>query len=126
MGTCIVETGLLRKKVCARPVVTHCVNCEGALCAEHAIAEVGAGGKRSGKFVCRECQVALKEHEKSLAAVERKAPAKKDPAAAKASSSPPAAAPDQPAAAAQAKPGPSTLEFTPADRKSPGSEGHKS
>ena len=81
METCIVETGLFKKKVCARPAVTHCLNCEGALCAEHAIPEVTEAGRRSGKFVCQECKVALKEHEKSLAAVQRKAPEKKAPAA---------------------------------------------
>jgi hypothetical protein len=91
METCIVETGLFKKKVCARPAVTHCLNCEGALCAEHALPEVTETGKRSGKFVCQECKLALKEHEKSLASVARKAPEKRsEPAAPKPAAAAPA------------------------------------
>lgn len=98
MDTCIVETGLFKKKVCGRPAVTHCVNCEGALCAEHAIPEVGATGKRSGKFICHECKLALKEHAKNLAAVPRKAAEKKDPAAAQPAAPQAAEPPAAPAA----------------------------
>lgn len=107
METCVVETGLFKKKVCARPAVTHCLNCEVALCAEHALAEVTEAGKRSGKFVCQECKLALKEHEKSLATVQRKAPEKKDPASAK-PVAPPAAKPA--AAAPEAPPAPKKEE----------------
>ena len=35
MDTCTVETGLLRKKPCGKPSVTHCANCEQALCKDH-------------------------------------------------------------------------------------------
>lgn len=91
METCVVETGLLRKKPCGRPGVTHCLNCEIPLCAEHAVAETSASGARTGKFLCQECKVALKENEARLAAVEKK-PAPKPAAAA------PAAEPKTPPA----------------------------
>ena len=86
MDTCIVESGFLKKKVCGKPAVTRCLNCEGALCAEHALPEMSASGARTGKFLCEECKAALKEHEKRLATVEKK------PAAAKpvAKTAPPA------------------------------------
>lgn len=76
MDTCIVESGFLKKKVCAKPAVTRCLNCEGALCAEHAVPEVSAAGARTGKFLCEECKAAQKEHEKRLASVETPATAK--------------------------------------------------
>ena len=75
MDLCIVETGLLRKKPCGKPAVTHCLNCEAALCVDHAVPETSAAGKRTGKFLCQECKAALKDHEKRLAAVEKKSPA---------------------------------------------------
>ena len=93
MDLCIVESGLLRKKPCGRPAVTHCLNCEGALCAEHAIPEMSAAGKRTGKFICPECKAALKDHDKRLAKVEK-------PAAAKSAAPAPAAEPQKPTAPA--------------------------
>ncbi|MGH8688872.1 MAG: hypothetical protein ACREVQ_14315 [Burkholderiales bacterium] len=82
MDTCTVESGLLRKKVCGKPAVTHCLNCETGLCADHAVAEMSEAGKRTGKFLCAECKAALKDMEKRLAAVEKKAPpAEKKPVA---------------------------------------------
>jgi hypothetical protein len=121
MDTCIVESGLFKKKICGRPAVTHCLNCEGALCAEHAVAEVTATGKRSGKFVCHECKLALKENEKNLAAVQRKAPEKKDPATAKAVAPPPAKAPTAPPVPPAGQAASGGLEFTPSggDKKKP-------
>jgi hypothetical protein len=95
MDTCIVESGFLKKKVCGKPAVTRCLNCEGALCAEHALPEMSASGARTGKFLCEECKAALKDHEKRLASVEKKPAAK--PAA-------PAAAPKQPDAPPPATP----------------------
>jgi hypothetical protein len=103
MDLCIVESGLFRKKPCARPAVTHCLNCEGGLCAEHAVPEMSAAGKRTGKFVCQECKVALNENEKRLAGVEHKAPAAK-PAA-------PAAPAAPEAAPAEKKDGSGGLDF---------------
>jgi hypothetical protein len=76
MDTCIVESGFLKKKVCGKAAVTHCLNCEGALCAEHALPEMSASGARTGKFLCQECKAALKDHEKRLAKVEKPAAAK--------------------------------------------------
>jgi len=103
MDLCIVETGLLMKKPCGHPAVTHCLNCDGALCAEHAVPEASAAGKRTGKFVCQECKAALKENEKRLAAVEKK-PAAAKPAA-------PVPAPEAPAAPAEKKDGSGGLDF---------------
>jgi hypothetical protein len=105
MDTCIVESGFLKKKACGRPAVTRCLNCEGALCAEHAIPEMSEAGKRTGRFLCAECRAALKDHEKRLAKVEQK------PAAAK-----PAAPPNKPQAPAapeekKDKGGPGGLDF---------------
>lgn len=96
MDTCIVESGFLKKKACGKASVTRCLNCEGALCAEHAIPELSEAGKRTGKFLCQECKAALKDMEKRLAKVEQKAPEKKAPAAA-----PPAPAAKKPEAPAK-------------------------
>jgi len=49
METCTVETGLLRKKPSGHASVTHCANCERALCAEHAVAQLPGAGGNSGK-----------------------------------------------------------------------------
>ncbi len=61
MDTCTVETGLLKKKPCGHAAVTHCLNCEQALCAQHAVPELTEAGKKTGKFVCKECKGALRE-----------------------------------------------------------------
>ena len=92
METCTVETGLLKKKPCAKPSVTHCGNCEQPLCIDHAVPELSAGGKKTGKFMCKECTIAAKEHDKALATIARKEMLK-EPA--------PKAAPAAPAAAAK-------------------------
>ncbi len=94
MDTCVVETGLLKKKPCGRPAVTRCLNCEIPLCAEHAVAETSASGARTGKFLCQECKVALKEHEARLAALPKKPAAK--PAAPTPAAEPPAPADKKP------------------------------
>lgn len=96
MDTCIVESGFLKKKVCGKPSVTHCLNCEGALCAEHAVPEVSATGGRTGKFLCQECKAALKDHEQRLAKVEK-------PTAPKPAAKPAAKEPEAPADPAQKK-----------------------
>jgi len=115
MDPCIVESGLLKKKACGRPAVTRCLNCEGALCAEHAIPEVSAAGKRSGKFLCQECKAALKDNEERLAKVEKPATAK--PAARPSASAPKAPAAAAPAAAAESKESSGGLEFTPSSAR---------
>jgi hypothetical protein len=142
-ATCSVEVGLLRKKPCGHAAVAECSNCLQPLCSEHALPQLAESGKRSGKFLCKECSVALKEHDKSIAAVARsqeekkkaemakaamagivQPPAKKPPAAPGApAAAPAAAAPAKPAApaadpkAAEAakKDDSGALEFTPKD-----------
>jgi hypothetical protein len=133
-STCTVETGLFRKKPCGAAAVAQCVNCEQFLCSQHAKPQLNEGGKRTGKFLCEECQAALKEQEKNLAAVAKTQEGKKkadiaraameavkNPAPVKKPAAPaPAASAAQAAPAAPAaKPeGPKTnddgsLEFTP-------------
>ena len=106
MDTCVVETGFLKKKPCGRAAVTRCLNCEIPLCAEHAVAETSASGAHTGKFLCQECKVALKEHEARLAALPKKPAA--NPAA-KPAAKP--AAPAEPQAPADKKPDSGGLDF---------------
>jgi hypothetical protein len=139
METCTVETGLLKKKPCGQPSTTHCANCEQALCAKHAIAQLKPNGLKSGKFMCKECDAARKQFEKDVPPApppEEKKPAEAAKAAAPAAAAqkPAAAAPAQKAAAPAAKAaapaakpeekkpdlddsGP--LEFTPSKPKAP-------
>lgn len=124
METCTIETGLLKKKPCAHPAVTHCSNCEQPLCIDHALPELSGAGKKTGKFMCKECMVATREHDKAIAALARKEPPKA-PAAPAAKPTGPAAAP---AAAKPAAPGAAPaapkkeedslggIDFTPADK----------
>lgn len=130
-AVCSVEVGLLRKKPCGHAAVAECSNCSQPICSEHAVPQLTESGKRSGKFICRECSVALKEHEKSIAAVTRSQEEKKKEAMARAAMAaasvpPPARKPVAPAPgagpAAAAKPAepekePDGLEFTPKDGK---------
>ena len=119
MDTCAVETGLLRKKPCGGPAVAHCLNCERALCTQHAVAQKNEGGHHTGKFLCKECQAAWKEIEKNPAPKPAvKKPVEKPgaapaahaaPAAAKAAKAPEA----KPAEAKPADHSPGTIEFTP-------------
>lgn len=134
---CSVETGLLRKKPCGHAAVAECDNCSQPLCSEHAVPQLTESGKRSGKFLCKECNLAMKEHDKSIAAAARAAEEKKKAEAARAAMSgnlpppkkppvapagapaaPAAAAPAaRPAAAEAAKDDSGALEFTPKDGK---------
>ncbi len=133
-ATCSVEVGLLRKKPCGHAAVAECSNCSQPLCIEHALPQLAESGKRSGKFLCKECSVALKEHDKSIAAVARSQEEKKKAEMAKAAMAgivqpakkpaAPAAAPAKPAAPAAADPKAAeaakkddsgALEFTPKD-----------
>jgi len=117
MDTCAVETGLLKKKPCGHAAVTHCLNCEMALCAQHAVPELTATGKKSGKFLCKECQAAHVAQQKALknAPPAVPPPAAKTPAAGapKAATAPPAAPAAKPAAPPAGKP-----KEPPADEKS--------
>ena len=130
MNTCTIETGLLRKKPCGHAAVAMCANCEQPLCIEHAVAQLTDGGQKTGKFMCKECVAAAKEHAKSMVAVARTQEARKlaaidktirDQATAPPPAKKPAAstaqAPAQPAAAEKPKQ-PDVLEFTPKDGKS--------
>jgi len=114
MDTCTVETGLLKKKPCGQPAATHCMNCEQALCSQHALPELTATGKHSGKFLCKQCQAALREIAKSTT-VQPGAPAKKPAAAPQ----PPANAPAAPAAKG-APPKAAPAESKPAEKKDDG------
>jgi len=129
MKTCMIEVGLLRKKPCGHPAVAMCLNCDQPLCVEHSVAQLSDTGHKTGKFMCHECDVAAKEHAKTMAAVVRAQEAKKlaaldkaarEVAAAPAAPKKPAASiphvPVQPAPAEQPKE-PEALEFTPKDGK---------
>ncbi|HWA38379.1 MAG TPA: hypothetical protein VG873_10980 [Burkholderiales bacterium] len=127
--TCGVEAGLFKKKPCGQTAVAHCLNCEMPLCTQHAIAQVNDLGKRTGKFMCKECTAALKDQEKTLAAVAKSQQEKKkmetakaamdainNPAPVKKPAAP--AAPASPAPAGKAGEAPKkdddgALEFTP-------------
>lgn len=77
MDTCTIETGLLRKKPCGHAAVARCANCDQPLCSEHAVAQLTEGGQRTGKFMCKECVAAAKEHAKSMVGVARTQEARK-------------------------------------------------
>jgi hypothetical protein len=122
METCVVETGLLRKKPCGHPGIAQCANCEIPLCAQHALPQFSAGKKKTGTFMCKECDDARLEYEKNQAGdkpaegVKRAANPPPPKAAAAAPANPPAApAKGAPAEAAKADDAP--LEFTPSDKK---------
>jgi hypothetical protein len=82
---------MLSKKPCGQPAPTRCANCEMALCSKHAIPQLAAG-KKTGKFMCKECDAAKKEIDKAEAKKQQQA------------GSAPAAAAPRPAAAPAAKP----------------------
>ena len=118
MDPCTVETGLLRKKPCGHAAVTQCLNCERPLCTQHAIAEKTASGRKSGKFLCKECHAAWKDISDepiAVPVVKPAAPAKEAPAATaapKAAEAKPAE--PKPAETPPAKPADSgMIEFTP-------------
>jgi hypothetical protein len=93
------------------------------------VAQLSEAGQRTGKFMCKECVAAAKEHAKSMAGVARSHEAKKladlERTARQAAAAPPAppkkpvAVPQAPAQAAPAEPPKESgaLEFTPKDGK---------
>ncbi len=94
METCTVETGLLKKKPCGEASVTHCANCEQPLCMKHAVPQLTDTGKKSGKFMCKDCSVAQREHDKAVAAAPHaEKPKPQAPAPKKAAEAPPPQAP---------------------------------
>jgi hypothetical protein len=119
-ATCAVETGLLRKKPCGHVAVTECDNCSQPLCSEHAVPQLTESGKRSGKFLCKECSLAIREHDKSVAAAARTVAQPKKPPVAPAAAPAAvtaAAAPVAQAAEPAKKDDSGALEFTPKDGK---------
>src|SRR5580765_4770478 len=129
MNTCSIETGLFSKKPCGHAAVAVCLNCEQHLCVEHAVAQLSEAGQKTGKFMCKECTAAAKEHAKSMVGVARAQEAKKmaalDKVAREAAAAPPAppkkpaaGAPQAPASSAQSAEAaekskePEALEFT--------------
>jgi hypothetical protein len=110
MDTCTVETGLLKKKPCGHAAVTRCVNCEQALCSQHAVAQHTEAGAKSGKFMCKECNAARREFAKTAP------PAAKKPVEAATAKPAAPAKPVEPVKAAPAAPKPAddgAIEFTP-------------
>lgn len=121
MDTCTVETGLLRKAPCGHTAVAKCANCERPLCSKHAIARMNAG-KKTGIFMCAECDAANRAYEKAAARAPQAAPkpaASKPPAPRPAAPAPAAKAPAAQPAAAPAKPDEDSLgsiDFTPSKK----------
>ena len=120
MEPCTVETGLLRKTACGQTAVAKCANCEQPLCSKHAIPQLSAAGKKTGAFMCAECEKAHRQHEKLAA---RSAPPARAPqAAAKPAATLKAATPAAPATAkpaAPAKPAEDSdggIDFTPSKK----------
>lgn len=126
METCTVETGLLRKKPCGQTSITRCANCEQPLCGKHAIAQLGASGRKTGKFLCADCNAAQRQYEETAApAPAPAAPAKPadkpqaappKPAAAPAKPAAAAAAPAKPAAKPDAEDSDGSIDFTPSKK----------
>lgn len=130
MDSCTIETGLLRKKPCGHPAVAHCKTCEQPLCAQHAVAQFSEAHKRTGIFLCKECDAARQEYDKGQARVAKQAEEKRlaemmqgvthAPEAKPAPGAPPGAPgaqTEQGVAAAPAKPESGALEFTPGENK---------
>ena len=121
MDPCTVETGLLRKKPCGQAAVAQCLNCERPLCTQHAVAEKTASGRKSGKFLCKDCHAAWKDISDepiAVPVVKPAAPAKEAAAApakpAEAKPAEPKPAEAKPAETPPAKPADSgMIEFTP-------------
>ena len=56
MDTCAAEVGLLKKHPCGQNAVAKCANCEMSLCTKHAVPLLDASKRRTGKFMCAECE----------------------------------------------------------------------
>jgi hypothetical protein len=102
MDTCAVEVGLLKKHPCGQNSVAKCANCEMPLCTKHAVPLLDASKRRTGKFMCAECERANRTVDTSpTSAPKPVAPAAK-PAAPAAPAAKPAAPAVKPAATAPA------------------------
>ena len=118
METCTVETGLLKKKPCGHNAVTHCANCEQALCKDHAVPQKSEAGRNSGKFMCKECTAAHKEIAKNPPPAMAKKPAEaaKPGAPGAAPAAAPGAAKQAPKEEAKTVDDGGALEFTPSKK----------
>jgi hypothetical protein len=118
METCIVETGLLRKKPCGHAAITKCANCEAPLCAQHALAQLSPAQKKTGAFMCKDCDDARRLFEKNQAALAKTKAAAPPIPGAKAPAAPPAAAAAlHKAPPAASEPIPDTIEYRPEPKK---------
>jgi hypothetical protein len=109
---CTVESGLFKKKPCGQASVAKCATCERPLCEQHAVAQLSAAQKRTGVFMCKECDTAKKDYDKTEA---RQVEKKKQAEMMKSLANPPAPKkPGAPATAATAAPA------TPAAKPAPG------
>ncbi|HZM35224.1 MAG TPA: hypothetical protein VFC18_12115 [Burkholderiales bacterium] len=111
METCTEEVGFLKKKPCGEAAVTHCANCEQPLCSKHASPEMSATGRKTGKFMCKQCGEAAREYARTEAAGPK--PAAPKPAAPSSPSVAKPAAPQQPEHSLGA------IEFTLGDKPKP-------
>ena len=111
METCTVETGLLKKKPCGHNAVTHCTNCEQALCKQHVVAQ-----KTAGKFMCKECDAARRDFEKNTPAAPVKGPVATAAPTVAAKNAAPSEAPKPAPVQAKVDDG-GALEFTPSTDK---------
>jgi hypothetical protein len=119
METCTVETGLLKKKPCGEASVTHCANCEQPLCAKHSVPQLTGTGKKSGKFMCKECAVAQREHDKAVGAAPQSEKPKAPAAPPKAPAAPGGPAPQAPQAPQAKNPAPAAKEPPPEEKSGP-------
>lgn len=105
---CTVESGLFKKTPCGQASVAKCATCERPLCSTHAVAQLSAAQKKTGVFMCKECDTAKKDYDKTEAkAAEKKKQAEMmkslaNPAPPRKPGSPPPA--QAPATAAHAAP----------------------
>ena len=114
---CTVESGLFKKTPCGQASVAKCATCERPLCSTHAVAQLSAAQKRTGTFMCKECDTAQKDYDKTEAkqaekkkqAEMMKSLANPSPPRKPGSPPPPAGAP----AAAAAKPAPASAKGAP-------------
>lgn len=112
--SCTVEVGLLRKHPCGQAAVAKCANCEQPLCTKHAIAQVSAG-RKTGKFLCAQCNAAAKLYDQTEPAAPAAATAPKPATTAQG----PAAAPKPAAPAAKAAPAEKKSEPPPEEHSAP-------
>ena len=119
MDSCTIESGLLRKKPCGHPAVTHCATCEQPLCLQHAVAQVSEAHKKTGKYMCKECDEARREYDKGQARVAKQEMMKSvtNPPPPKPKTATPADSAPLESTPSEKKPDSGALEFTPSEKK---------